>query len=71
MKLKRNNGSYTTEDGKFDVYRLHGVACAKWQVRALDGSKPFYYHLNGKRHASDIYNGDTLSECKEAIEEVL
>lgn len=71
IRLKRNgSGSYVTECGKFEIYRLHGRACAQWQARAVDGSQPFSYKLFGKPRTSNVYNGDTLTECREAIEMV-
>jgi hypothetical protein len=67
--LKRKGpGSYITTDGWFEIYRLHGRGCSKWQARATDGREVFSYTLFGKQRNSSVYNGDTLNECREAIE---
>ena len=69
MKLKRKGkGSYITIDGNFELYRIHGTACAAWQARAIHGQPVFEYTLFGKRYKSPLYNGDTLMECREAVD---
>ena len=68
MKYRKDKSVYTSEDGRFEIYPMTGITCAKWQARAIDGTKPFRYKLFGKVRFSEVYNADTLRECKEEIE---
>lgn len=71
MKLKRKGpGSYITTDGNFEVYRLHGIACAKWQIRTTDGSQPFKYTLFGKQRVSNVSNEDSFNDCREVLTDI-
>ena len=58
---------YETPDGRFRVYRTYGYRSEGWQARALDGSTPFRSTLFGRTQSSNVYNGDTLADCRDEI----
>ena len=67
--LSHEGGTYyTTADGRFQISKTW---CGEvvWQATATDGSKPFRIGWGGKT-PSNVFNGETLRECREEIEAI-